>query len=50
MAPAQLADIDRSVNLGLKWAIVVVGVIWVLQCLQELWRLARGGPLLPVRS
>lgn len=43
----QLADIDRGVNTGIHWAIVVVGAIMVFQCLQELWRLAtsRPGPM-----
>jgi hypothetical protein len=36
----QLADVDRAVNLGIHWAIVVVGAIWVIQCLKELWDLA----------
>jgi len=33
----QLAELDQAVNLGIRWAIVVVGVIWVIQCLKELW-------------
>lgn len=37
---AKLADIDRAVNVGIRWAIVVVGVIWVIQCLKELWAVA----------
>lgn len=36
----QLVDIDRGVNIGIRWAIVVVGAIWVIQCLKELWELA----------
>ena len=36
----QLAEIDHGVNIGLQWAIVVVGAVLVFQCLQELWRLA----------
>lgn len=35
----RLAEIDRATNLGLRYAIVVVGAVWVFQCLQELWRL-----------
>ena len=37
---ADLAKIDQGVNMGIRWAIVVVGVIWVIQCLKELWELA----------
>ena len=36
----KVAEIDRAVNLGIHWGIIVVGAIWVWQCLQELWRLA----------
>ena len=36
----RLADIDRSTNLGIHYALIVGGVIWVLQCGKELWRLA----------
>ncbi|MGN6818513.1 MAG: hypothetical protein ACTHJR_07565 [Sphingomonas sp.] len=39
-----IAAIDRSVNLAIHWAIVVVGAIWVWQCLQELWLLATSRP------
>jgi hypothetical protein len=39
-----IAEIDRSVNLGIRWAIVVVGAIWVWQCLQELWTLVTSRP------
>ena len=39
-----IAEIDRSVNLGIRWAIVMVGAIWVWQCLQELWTLVTGRP------
>jgi hypothetical protein len=35
----QLADIDQGVNMGIHWAIIVVGAIWVIQCLKELWEL-----------
>lgn len=38
----RLAHIDRSTNLGLRYAIVVVGAVWAFQCLQELWRLYAG--------
>jgi len=40
----QLADIDRSVNIGIHWAIVGVGAILVLQGVQEVWRLATSRP------
>lgn len=43
------ADVDRSVNMGIHWAIVVVGAIWVWQCLQELWVLATSRTLVPRR-
>ena len=35
----KLAELDRSTNMGIHWAILVVGVIWIFQCLQELWRI-----------
>lgn len=37
----QIADIDRSTNLGIHTAILVVGAILAFQCGQELWRLYR---------
>ena len=37
--PDKLAELDRSTNTSIHWAILVVGVIWVFQCVQELWRL-----------
>ena len=40
MPADRLADIDRSTNLGIHYAILVIGVIWVLQCAKELWALA----------
>jgi len=36
----ELAELDQAVNLGIHWAIIVVGVIWVIQCLKELWETA----------
>lgn len=39
-----IAEVDHSVNLGIRWAIVVVGTIWVWQCLQELWALVTSRP------
>ena len=38
MPADQLADIDRSTNLGIHYALIVGGVVWVLQCGKELWR------------
>lgn len=40
MPADKLAEIDRSINLGLHYAIIVIGVIWLVQCGQELWRLS----------
>ena len=37
MPAPRVAEIDRSTNLGIHCAIIVVGVIWVLQCGKELW-------------
>ena len=37
-----LAEIDRSTNVGIHYAIIVVGAIWAFQCGQELWRLFLG--------
>ena len=34
------ADVDRSINMSIHWAIIAIGAIWVWQCLQELWSLA----------
>ncbi len=39
-----LADLDTSVNLGIHWAIIVVGAAWVWQCLKELWDLVTARP------
>ena len=41
MAEADRASLQQSLNLALKIALVVVGVIWTGNCLGELWRLAR---------
>ena len=35
----KLAEIDRSANMGIHWAILVVAAIWVFQCAKELWRI-----------
>lgn len=40
MPAHELMELDRAVNLALGIAIVVVGVMWVLQCLKEVWQLA----------
>jgi hypothetical protein len=42
MPADKLAEIDRSTNLGIHYAIIAVGVIWAIQCGQELWRLYLG--------
>jgi len=43
MPTAQAAQIETSLNLALKIAIVVVGIILLWQGAVELWRLYRGG-------
>lgn len=40
----QLASIDQGVNSGIHWAIIVVGAVWVIQCLKELWELVTSRP------
>ncbi|MES2096056.1 MAG: hypothetical protein V4459_04800 [Pseudomonadota bacterium] len=42
MPAGKLAEIDRSTNLAIRYAIIVAGAIWIFQCGQELWRLYRG--------
>ncbi len=42
MAAEQAAKLQESLNLALGIAIVVVAIIWTLQCLGELWRWMRG--------
>jgi len=37
----QAADLDHAINLGLSIGIVVVGVVWLWQCVVWLWRLVR---------
>jgi hypothetical protein len=46
MPASQAAELQASLNLALKIAIVVTGVIWTLGCLGGLWKLsrARGRP------
>lgn len=46
MPAHELVELDEAVNLGLRVAIVVVAVGWVLQCLKELWQLTRRGNLI----
>ena len=41
----QLASIDQGVNTGIHWAIIVVGAVWVIQCLKELWELVTSRPM-----
>ena len=41
MPAAQAADLQTSLNLALKIAIVVTGVIWTFGCLGGLWKLSR---------
>ncbi|MDH7971217.1 hypothetical protein QH494_03405 [Sphingomonas sp. AR_OL41] len=41
MPAAQAARLQDSLNLSLKIAIVVAAVVWTVQCLSELWRIAR---------
>jgi hypothetical protein len=41
MPARQAIELDTSLNLALKIALVVVGVIWTFQCLQALWLLSR---------
>jgi hypothetical protein len=41
MAADKVAEIQESLNLALGIAILVVGVIWVLQALAALWRMWR---------
>ncbi|MBO9499140.1 MAG: hypothetical protein J7483_06765 [Novosphingobium sp.] len=38
----QAAKVEQSLNLSLRIAIIVVGLIWALTCLGELWRLVAG--------
>src|SRR3569623_1476519 len=40
---ARVAEIERSANLGIHYAIIVVGVIWIFQCAKEVWVVALGG-------
>jgi len=40
MPARQLADIDRSTNLGIHYALIVGAAICLLQCAKEMWRIA----------
>jgi hypothetical protein len=35
-------SLQESLNLALRIAIIVVGIVWTLACLGELWRLVKG--------
>jgi hypothetical protein len=35
----RVAEVDRSTNLGVHYAIIVFGVVSILQCAKELWQL-----------
>jgi hypothetical protein len=39
--PAGVEGLQASLNLALRIAIIAVGIIWMLNCLGELWRLGR---------
>ena len=41
MPAAQAADLQTSLNLALKIAIVVTAVVWIFACLGGLWKLSR---------
>ncbi|THD36098.1 MAG: hypothetical protein E7773_09195 [Sphingomonas sp.] len=36
----KVAEIERSTNLGIHYAIIVIGVIWLFQCAKEIWIVA----------
>lgn len=42
MSAHEAADLQTSLNLALKIAIVVTGVVWTFACLGALWKLSRG--------
>lgn len=35
----RVAHIDHSLNVGMRYAALGIGVLWAFQCAQELWRL-----------
>lgn len=39
MDPGKLDGIQRSLDLAIRYAIVISGGVWVIQCGQELWRM-----------
>jgi hypothetical protein len=39
LPPAQVAEIDRNIDIGIHYAILVFGAVLVVQCAMELWRL-----------
>ena len=41
MASEQAMKLQESLDMSFKIAVVVVGIVWTLQCLGALWRLAR---------
>jgi hypothetical protein len=41
LGPDRLASLDQSVNLAIHYALIVTGLAWAFQCLQELWRLRK---------
>ena len=41
MPAGQAAELQASLNLALKIAIVVIGIVWTFQCLRALWLLSR---------
>lgn len=43
MPAHEAADLQTSLNLALKIAIVVTGVVWTFGCLGGLWKLSRAG-------
>lgn len=42
MAAEQAAKLQESLDLSFRIAVIVIGVVWTLQCLGALWRLVRG--------
>ncbi|HZZ36408.1 MAG TPA: hypothetical protein VFE03_11825 [Caulobacteraceae bacterium] len=41
VSAAELAKVEYGIDIGLRVTLVVVGVIWTLQCLYEGWRIWR---------
>jgi hypothetical protein len=42
MAAEQVGKLQESLDLSFRIAVIVIGVVWTLQCLGALWRLVRG--------